>query len=235
MTLGAKERRRRTLDLLEDSLRPGPWLLTGLLVSHQNTASLPCTNSSHRLSMTLRSLAHHLGASLAQSRLYLQGIILSRSQFWRCNSSGISILVSSTVSAVRSQRCQLLQPCTTLLLEVLVMHHPAPLVTAMGPRSPWTSSALGLCLPNMELVHGFCTHQEDFPTYRKLTFLSRYYVLVATCVLLRKAEWLRNACLAAALLVPSIGALHGIVLAFFHVNGQFPPNPKTPYVLPRSI
>ncbi|KAJ8115038.1 hypothetical protein OPT61_g3215 [Boeremia exigua] len=48
---------------------------------------------------------------------------------------------------------------------------------------------------------------------------SRYYVLVATCVLLRKAEWLRNACLAAALLVPSIGALHGIVLAFYHVNG----------------
>ncbi|KAH6643107.1 hypothetical protein C7974DRAFT_409603 [Boeremia exigua] len=46
-----------------------------------------------------------------------------------------------------------------------------------------------------------------------------YYVLVATCVLLRKAEWLRNACLAAALLVPSIGALHGIVLAFYHVNG----------------
>ncbi|KAF3002565.1 hypothetical protein E8E13_007923 [Curvularia kusanoi] len=46
-----------------------------------------------------------------------------------------------------------------------------------------------------------------------------YYVLVATCVLLRKAEWLRKACLAAALLVPSLGALHGIVLACYHVNG----------------
>lgn len=75
----------------------------------------------------------------------------------------------------------------------------------------------------MALVHDFCTLHTWFSTYRRLTFLSRYYVLVATCVFLRKAEWLRNACLAAALLVPSIGALHGIVLAFYHVNGQFNP------------
>ncbi|KAF2622995.1 hypothetical protein BU25DRAFT_350925 [Macroventuria anomochaeta] len=46
-----------------------------------------------------------------------------------------------------------------------------------------------------------------------------YYVLVATCVFLRKHEWLRNACLAAALVVPSISALHGIVLTSYHVNG----------------
>ncbi|KAF1923709.1 uncharacterized protein M421DRAFT_104303 [Didymella exigua CBS 183.55] len=46
-----------------------------------------------------------------------------------------------------------------------------------------------------------------------------YYVLVATCVFLRKHEWLRNACIAAALVVPSISALHGIVLTSFHVNG----------------
>jgi hypothetical protein len=48
-----------------------------------------------------------------------------------------------------------------------------------------------------------------------------YYVLVATCVFARKAEWLRNACLAAALLFPAVAALHGLVLAALHVNGQF--------------
>ncbi|CAO2658005.1 Nn.00g072650.m01.CDS01 [Neocucurbitaria sp. VM-36] len=46
-----------------------------------------------------------------------------------------------------------------------------------------------------------------------------YYVLVAACVTFRKAEWLRNACLAAALVLPAISALHGLVLAFEHVNG----------------
>ncbi|KAF1355946.1 hypothetical protein EJ07DRAFT_130163 [Lizonia empirigonia] len=46
-----------------------------------------------------------------------------------------------------------------------------------------------------------------------------YYVLVATCVFLRKHEWLRNACLAAALVVPSISSLHGLVLSAYHVNG----------------
>jgi hypothetical protein len=55
-----------------------------------------------------------------------------------------------------------------------------------------------------------------------------YYVLVATCVFLRKHEWLRNACLAAALVVPSISALHGIVLTSYHVNGQFDPTPRRP-------
>lgn len=47
-----------------------------------------------------------------------------------------------------------------------------------------------------------------------------YYVLVAACVTFRKAEWLRNACLAAALVLPAISALQGLVLASMHVNGQ---------------
>ncbi|KAL9619206.1 MAG: hypothetical protein Q9160_006141 [Pyrenula sp. 1 TL-2023] len=47
-----------------------------------------------------------------------------------------------------------------------------------------------------------------------------YYVLAATCVFARKAEWLRNACLAATLLFPSVAAIHGIVLAAMHVNGK---------------
>jgi hypothetical protein len=48
----------------------------------------------------------------------------------------------------------------------------------------------------------------------------RYYVLVATCVFARKEEWLRGACLAAALLFPAVAAIHGIVLAAVHVNGE---------------
>ncbi|KAI1099295.1 hypothetical protein F4804DRAFT_86966 [Jackrogersella minutella] len=46
-----------------------------------------------------------------------------------------------------------------------------------------------------------------------------YYALVAACVLARKAEWLRNACLAAALVFPAVAALHGIILTILHVDG----------------
>lgn len=49
----------------------------------------------------------------------------------------------------------------------------------------------------------------------------RYYVLVAASILARKAEWLKNACLAAALLIPAVAALHGIVLAVLHDKGEF--------------
>ncbi|KAI2467837.1 hypothetical protein F4781DRAFT_423031 [Annulohypoxylon bovei var. microspora] len=46
-----------------------------------------------------------------------------------------------------------------------------------------------------------------------------YYVLVAACVLARKVEWFRSACLAAALVFPAVAAIHGIVLAAVHVDG----------------
>ena len=49
----------------------------------------------------------------------------------------------------------------------------------------------------------------------------RYYVLVAACLVARKSEPLRAACLAAALLFPAVAAFHGIVLAAVHVNGGF--------------
>ncbi|KAK3303649.1 uncharacterized protein B0T15DRAFT_486999 [Chaetomium strumarium] len=45
-----------------------------------------------------------------------------------------------------------------------------------------------------------------------------YYILVAACVLARKTEWLRNACLAAALIFPATAAIHGIVLAALHLD-----------------
>ncbi|KAG6010520.1 hypothetical protein E4U21_005871 [Claviceps maximensis] len=46
-----------------------------------------------------------------------------------------------------------------------------------------------------------------------------YYVLIAACVLARKAEWIKNACLAAALLLPAVASLHAIALAAFHQDG----------------
>lgn len=45
-----------------------------------------------------------------------------------------------------------------------------------------------------------------------------YYILVFVCVIARKEEWIRAVCQAAALLVPAIAAIHGIVLASFHVD-----------------
>lgn len=51
-----------------------------------------------------------------------------------------------------------------------------------------------------------------------------YYVLVAACVFARKSDWLRNACVGLALLVPVIAALHGVVLAAVHVNGTIVPS-----------
>lgn len=44
--------------------------------------------------------------------------------------------------------------------------------------------------------------------------------MVAACILGRGSEWLRGACLAAALLLPAVAALHGIVLAAVHVEGK---------------
>lgn len=49
---------------------------------------------------------------------------------------------------------------------------------------------------------------------------TRYYVLIAACVLAQKSVWIRNACLAAALLLPAVAAVHAIVLAALHVDGK---------------
>ncbi|KAG7124457.1 hypothetical protein HYQ45_013640 [Verticillium longisporum] len=46
-----------------------------------------------------------------------------------------------------------------------------------------------------------------------------FYLLLITCVIARKIEWLRNTFLAATLLFPIVAALHGIVLAANHVDG----------------
>lgn len=59
--------------------------------------------------------------------------------------------------------------------------------------------------------------------YRGANQYPRYYVLVAACVLARKTEWLRNACLAAALIFPATAAIHAIVLASLHTDGMRAP------------
>ena len=46
-----------------------------------------------------------------------------------------------------------------------------------------------------------------------------FYIILTTCVIARRAEWLRNALLAPALVFPAVSALHGIVLASNHVPG----------------
>lgn len=50
---------------------------------------------------------------------------------------------------------------------------------------------------------------------------ARYYILLAACVVARKVDWIRNACLAAVLLFPAVAALHAVVLALLHVEGVF--------------
>ncbi|CAL5869284.1 uncharacterized protein PFLUO_LOCUS3512 [Penicillium psychrofluorescens] len=42
---------------------------------------------------------------------------------------------------------------------------------------------------------------------------------MVACVVARKEEWIRNSCLAAALLFPAVAAIHGIVLAAVHRDG----------------
>ena len=132
-------------------------------------------------------------------------------------------------SVARPQPCRLLQRWTMSSLEASqTLRHQVQPLTALGRYS--TSCVLGLSPLNTALDRGSCTFNNNhyFSTYRQLTCLHRYYVLVATCVFLRKHEWLRNACLAAALVVPSISALHGIVLTSYHVNGQFQFPPRRP-------
>ncbi|KID75629.1 hypothetical protein MBR_04880, partial [Metarhizium brunneum ARSEF 3297] len=68
--------------------------------------------------------------------------------------------------------------------------------------------------PGIEVVCAWPVSGQYGPGSRIL-----YYVLIAACVLARKSEWIKNACIAAALLLPAVAALHGIALAAFHRDG----------------
>lgn len=55
-----------------------------------------------------------------------------------------------------------------------------------------------------------------------------FYVLVGACIFARNLLWLREACLAGALLLPLVAGLHGIVLAIYHVDGELSSRWKAP-------
>ncbi|KAK3370615.1 hypothetical protein B0H63DRAFT_487308 [Podospora didyma] len=76
------------------------------------------------------------------------------------------------------------------------------------------SSALTATNATVQVVCAWPVSGQYGPGSRLL-----YYVLVAACVLARKAKWLRGPCLVAALLFPAVAAIHAIVLAAVHVDG----------------
>ncbi|KAL2851216.1 hypothetical protein BJX68DRAFT_235985 [Aspergillus pseudodeflectus] len=82
------------------------------------------------------------------------------------------------------------------------------------PRSEGAGNATNATNLGLEVVCAWPVSGQYGPGTRVL-----YYVLIAACVFARKEEWIRNACLAGALLFPAIAALHGIVLAAVHVDG----------------
>ena len=45
-------------------------------------------------------------------------------------------------------------------------------------------------------------------------------MLIAACLFARREIWIKNACLAAALLLPAVAAVHGIVLAALHRDSK---------------
>ncbi|KAI0193121.1 hypothetical protein F4808DRAFT_464910 [Astrocystis sublimbata] len=89
---------------------------------------------------------------------------------------------------------------------------------------PLTTTPLVYSLISRDTLINTTTHLPElevvcaYPVSGQYGFGTRilYYVLVATCVLARRKEWLRNACLAAALLLPAVAAIHAVVLAAVH-------------------
>ena len=80
--------------------------------------------------------------------------------------------------------------------------------------------AHGRCQVSMGQALGLCKFSSSVGYYHSFNGLPRYYVLVAACVFARKIEWVKEACLAAALLFPAVAAIHGIVLAAVRVDGK---------------
>ncbi|KAH9883690.1 hypothetical protein F4778DRAFT_775049 [Xylariomycetidae sp. FL2044] len=80
-------------------------------------------------------------------------------------------------------------------------------------RNNISALATNASAPSFDVVCAWPVSGQYGPGSRVL-----YYVLVAACVFARKAEWLRSACLAAALIFPAIAAIHAIVLTSVHVD-----------------
>ncbi|KAL4808026.1 hypothetical protein BDV18DRAFT_95392 [Aspergillus unguis] len=86
-----------------------------------------------------------------------------------------------------------------------------PLLPVHVPRAVAASNATDI---GLDVVCAWPVSGQYGPGTRVL-----YYVFIAACVFARKEEWLRNACLAGALLFPAVAAVHGIVLASIHIDG----------------
>jgi len=87
--------------------------------------------------------------------------------------------------------------------------------TLTHPLAQWT------CPPRCLSKQGLATTTTNSDTDAWHSFLHyRYYILILACVVGKDIQWLRNACLAAALLFPAVAALHGIVLASLHLDGK---------------
>ena len=53
-----------------------------------------------------------------------------------------------------------------------------------------------------------------------LCFSFRYYILITACLLGNKSELLKQVCLAAALIFPTMAAIHAVLLAALHNDGR---------------
>jgi hypothetical protein len=69
--------------------------------------------------------------------------------------------------------------------------------------------------PTLSVICGYPLSGQYGPGSRYL-----YYGLVLVCIFARRHEWLRGACLAAALLLPAIASIHAIVLASYSDSGE---------------
>ena len=52
-----------------------------------------------------------------------------------------------------------------------------------------------------------------------------YYGLVAVSIFAQRQEWLRELCLAAALLFPTLASIHVIIMACYSESGKYPSIP----------
>ncbi|KAH9843311.1 transferase family III protein, partial [Teratosphaeria destructans] len=91
--------------------------------------------------------------------------------------------------------------------------HMSPLPTIYSRRTTLTSPPANTTNQALQVVCAWPVSGQYGPGARIL-----YYVLIVACIFARKTEWLRNACLAAALLLPAVAAIHGIVLAAAHAD-----------------
>lgn len=90
----------------------------------------------------------------------------------------------------------------------------SPIVHLFNRAAANSSNLPSHTATSVEVVCAFPVSGQYGPGSRVL-----YYALVAACVLARRQPWIRDACLAAALLFPAVAAIHGIVLAALHEEG----------------